>query len=183
MIRYTTFTYKGNFYFLQTFLPSLEDLIAHHNNITLLDKDFHGLPSLCFADLSHNRIQSMNYEVVSKSRCTINGVPSILKINLQGWWSPSLLLANCSLFHILNHDLVIRNFFACCINFAAFLRMSFYILWIANANLSENHHIIISGYFLIYLLLWLLFFLSLLPNKCINLLQWHLILIPTWFHF
>ncbi|CAH0716083.1 unnamed protein product, partial [Brenthis ino] len=67
----------------KTFLPSLEDLIAHHNNITLLDKDFHGLPSLCFADLSYNKIGSVNYEVVSKSRCTINGVPSILKINLQ----------------------------------------------------------------------------------------------------
>ncbi|CAH2216569.1 jg24399, partial [Pararge aegeria aegeria] len=66
-----------------TFLPSLEELIAHHNNITMLDKDFHGLPSLCKADLSYNKIQSVNYEVVSKSRCTINGVPSILKIYLQ----------------------------------------------------------------------------------------------------
>ncbi|XP_039763626.1 leucine-rich repeat and death domain-containing protein 1 [Pararge aegeria] len=67
----------------KTFLPSLEELIAHHNNITMLDKDFHGLPSLCKADLSYNKIQSVNYEVVSKSRCTINGVPSILKIYLQ----------------------------------------------------------------------------------------------------
>ncbi|XP_046977198.1 leucine-rich repeat-containing G-protein coupled receptor 4 [Vanessa cardui] len=67
----------------KTFLPSLEELIAHHNNITILDKDFHGLPSLCIADLSYNKIQSVNYEVVSKSRCTINGVPSILKIYLQ----------------------------------------------------------------------------------------------------
>ncbi|CAK1554943.1 unnamed protein product [Leptosia nina] len=67
----------------KTFLPYLEDLIAHHNNITSLDKDFHGLPSLCTADLSYNKIQSVNYEVVSKSRCTINGVPSILKIYLQ----------------------------------------------------------------------------------------------------
>lgn len=68
----------------QTFLPSLEELLAHHNNITLLDKDFHGLPSLCMADLSYNQIQSINYDLVSKSRCTINGVPSILKIYLQG---------------------------------------------------------------------------------------------------
>ncbi|XP_045783898.1 leucine-rich repeat-containing G-protein coupled receptor 4-like [Maniola jurtina] len=67
----------------KTFLPSLEELIAHHNNITILDKDFHGLPSLCKADLSYNKIQSVNFEVVSKSRCTINGVPSILKIYLQ----------------------------------------------------------------------------------------------------
>lgn len=68
----------------QTFLPSLEELLAHHNNITVLDKDFHGLPSLCMADLSYNQIQSVNYDLVSKSRCTINGVPSILKIYLQG---------------------------------------------------------------------------------------------------
>ncbi|KAM3968689.1 leucine-rich repeat-containing larval translucida [Aphomia sociella] len=67
----------------KTFLPSLEELIAHHNNITLLDKDFHGLPSLCLADLSYNQIQSVNYDLVSKSRCIINGVPSILKIYLQ----------------------------------------------------------------------------------------------------
>ncbi|KOB67726.1 putative leucine-rich transmembrane protein [Operophtera brumata] len=67
----------------KTFLPSLEELIAHHNNITMLDKDFHGLPSLCMADLSFNKIQSVNYDLVSKSRCTINGVPSILKIYLQ----------------------------------------------------------------------------------------------------
>ncbi|CAG9558370.1 unnamed protein product [Danaus chrysippus] len=68
----------------KAFLPSLEELIAHHNNVTTLDKDFHGFPSLCIADLSYNEIQSVNYEVVSKSRCTINGVPSILKIYLQG---------------------------------------------------------------------------------------------------
>ncbi|XP_050683294.1 chaoptin [Leptidea sinapis] len=67
----------------KTFLPYLEELIAHHNNITTLDKDFHGLPSLCIADLSYNKIQSVNYEVVSKSRCSINGVPSILKVYLQ----------------------------------------------------------------------------------------------------
>lgn len=67
----------------KTFLPSLEELLAHHNNITNLDKDFHGLPSLCIADLSFNKIHSVNYDLVSKSRCTINGVPSILKIYLQ----------------------------------------------------------------------------------------------------
>ncbi|XP_026730575.1 leucine-rich repeat and death domain-containing protein 1 [Trichoplusia ni] len=67
----------------KTFLPSLEELIAHHNNITLLDKDFHGLPSLCIADLSYNKIKTVNYDLVSKSRCTINGVPSVLKIYLQ----------------------------------------------------------------------------------------------------
>ncbi|KAI8430912.1 hypothetical protein MSG28_001031 [Choristoneura fumiferana] len=67
----------------KTFLPSLEELIAHHNNITVLNKDFHGLPSLCIADLSYNKIRSMNYDVVSKSRCTINGVPSNLKLYLE----------------------------------------------------------------------------------------------------
>ncbi|CAG9781972.1 unnamed protein product [Diatraea saccharalis] len=67
----------------KTFLPSLEELLAHHNNITALDKDFHGLPSLCMADLSYNQIQTVNYDLVTKSRCTINGVPSTLKIYLQ----------------------------------------------------------------------------------------------------
>lgn len=72
--------------YFQTYLPSLEELIAHHNNLTALDKDFHGLPSLCVADLSFNHIQSMNYDLVSKSRCTINGIPSTLKIYLQGMY-------------------------------------------------------------------------------------------------
>ncbi|XP_048004885.1 leucine-rich repeat-containing G-protein coupled receptor 4 isoform X2 [Leguminivora glycinivorella] len=67
----------------KSFLPSLEELIAHHNNISALDKDFHGLPSLCMADLSYNKIRSINYDLVSKTRCTINGVPSKLKIYLQ----------------------------------------------------------------------------------------------------
>lgn len=68
----------------QTFLPSLEELLVHHNNITALDKDFHGLPSLCQADLSYNQIQTISEGLVSKTRCKINGVPSILKIYLQG---------------------------------------------------------------------------------------------------
>ncbi|XP_063393736.1 leucine-rich repeat-containing G-protein coupled receptor 4 [Cydia fagiglandana] len=67
----------------KSFLPSLEELIAHHNNISTLDKDFHGLPSLCMADLAYNKIRSINYDLVSKTRCTINGVPSKLKIYLQ----------------------------------------------------------------------------------------------------
>lgn len=36
------------------------------------------------ADLSFNQILSVNYGLVSKSRCTINGVPGILKLYLQG---------------------------------------------------------------------------------------------------
>ncbi|XP_041987226.1 protein artichoke-like [Aricia agestis] len=64
-------------------LPSLEELIAHHNNVTILDKNLHGLPSLCTADFSYNNIKSVNQMVVSKSSCTINRVPSTLKIYLQ----------------------------------------------------------------------------------------------------
>ncbi|KAG7313187.1 hypothetical protein JYU34_000282 [Plutella xylostella] len=67
----------------KTFLPALEELIAHHNNITALDKDFHGLPLLCLADLSYNQIRSVNYDLVSKTHCTINRVSSVLKIYLQ----------------------------------------------------------------------------------------------------
>lgn len=74
----------GCFLCFQTFLPSLAEIIAHHNNITVLDNDFHGLPSLCLADLSFNQIRSVNYDLISKSKCVLNGVPGIMKIQLEG---------------------------------------------------------------------------------------------------
>ncbi|CAF4753293.1 unnamed protein product [Pieris macdunnoughi] len=64
-------------------LPRLEELNAHHNDIVALNEALHGLPALCTADFSHNRIETVDNEVASKSRCTINGVPGVLKIYLQ----------------------------------------------------------------------------------------------------
>ncbi|XP_017769116.1 PREDICTED: leucine-rich repeat-containing protein 15-like [Nicrophorus vespilloides] len=55
----------------KTFLPSLEELIASHNYLTVLDKDFHGLPVLCWAYLSNNQIVSLGKDLVSKTHCRV----------------------------------------------------------------------------------------------------------------
>lgn len=75
--------------FFQTFLPRLEELMASHNRFTILDKDFHGLPVLCYADLGNNRIYAVGRELVSKTRCKIGhgvheGTWDTLKIDMQG---------------------------------------------------------------------------------------------------
>lgn len=72
----------------KTFLPALEELIASHNYLTILDKDFHGLPVLCWADLSNNQIIALGRDLVSKTHCKIHdGVHEdswgILKIYLK----------------------------------------------------------------------------------------------------
>ncbi|XP_018328956.1 insulin-like growth factor-binding protein complex acid labile subunit [Agrilus planipennis] len=64
----------------KTFLPSLSDLVAGHNKLTILDRDFHGLPILCWADLSNNQIVALGRQLVSKTRCN-KGV--YLKVYLQ----------------------------------------------------------------------------------------------------
>lgn len=69
---------------LQSFLPKLEKLDASYNNLTRLEKDFHGLPVLCLADLSNNRITSISPELVAKTRCSNHGVLNKLEILLQG---------------------------------------------------------------------------------------------------
>nr|CAD7260996.1 unnamed protein product [Timema shepardi] len=68
----------------KTFLPSLEGLIASNNLLTLLDRDFHGLPVLCWADLSNNQITVVGRELASKTRCRIRGIVGTLRIYLQG---------------------------------------------------------------------------------------------------
>ncbi|XP_026461338.1 insulin-like growth factor-binding protein complex acid labile subunit, partial [Ctenocephalides felis] len=65
----------------KTFLPALDELFASHNRIRALHQDFHGLPSLCWADLSHNEIEILSPELVRHTRCSIHGAP--LKIYLQ----------------------------------------------------------------------------------------------------
>lgn len=49
-----------------------------------MGKDFHGLPVLCAADLSHNNIASMTIDLVSNTRCSNHGVVGKLEIILQG---------------------------------------------------------------------------------------------------
>ncbi|XP_057329045.1 chondroadherin-like protein [Microplitis mediator] len=65
-------------------LPALEELIASHNRlVTLSDRDFRGFPILCSADLTMNEIRSLTAELVANTRCTVHGVPDILRIYLQ----------------------------------------------------------------------------------------------------
>ncbi|KAJ8890618.1 hypothetical protein PR048_010127 [Dryococelus australis] len=68
----------------KTFLPSLERLIANNNFLTTLDKDFHGLPALCYADLSNNLIEVVGSELASKTHCRILGVVGTLRIEMLG---------------------------------------------------------------------------------------------------
>lgn len=69
---------------LQTFLPSLEELIATHNQLVALEQDFHGLPVLCWADLSYNQIRTISKELVEKTQCQLHGVNRTLNIYLNG---------------------------------------------------------------------------------------------------
>jgi hypothetical protein len=62
----------------------LEILNASYNLLTTIGKDFHGLPVLCTADLSHNSIASMTVDLVSNTRCSNHGVVGKLEIFLQG---------------------------------------------------------------------------------------------------
>ncbi|XP_065160953.1 protein artichoke [Atheta coriaria] len=56
----------------KTFLPALQELLASDNYLTMLDKDFHGLPVLCWADLSNNQIVALGRDLVSKTHCRIH---------------------------------------------------------------------------------------------------------------
>ena len=68
----------------QAYLPTLETLNASYNLMTTTGKDFHGLPVLCTADLSHNNIASMTIDLVSNTRCSNHGVVAKLEIHLEG---------------------------------------------------------------------------------------------------
>ncbi|XP_038118189.1 leucine-rich repeat and death domain-containing protein 1 [Culex quinquefasciatus] len=67
----------------KTFLPSLQSVNASYNLLTTMDKDFHGLPVLCTADLSNNMIRVLSVDLVSQTRCSNHGVPNKLEIFLQ----------------------------------------------------------------------------------------------------
>uniref|UniRef100_A0A8D8UB94 Leucine-rich repeat-containing G-protein coupled receptor 4 n=1 Tax=Cacopsylla melanoneura TaxID=428564 RepID=A0A8D8UB94_9HEMI len=68
----------------KTFLPALEELMVSHNSLTALEKDFHGLPVLCMADLAHNNIKAINIQLALKTQCKMYGLNSTLRIYLQG---------------------------------------------------------------------------------------------------
>ncbi|XP_054276839.1 leucine-rich repeat-containing protein 1 [Macrosteles quadrilineatus] len=67
----------------KTFLPSLEELIATNNQLIALERDFHGLPVLCWADLSYNHIRLISKELVEKTQCQLHGVNRTLNIYLN----------------------------------------------------------------------------------------------------
>lgn len=68
----------------QTFMPALEELMASHNQLQALERDFHGLPALCRADLSSNNISRIHPELTTRTRCKVHGVNSVLRIALHG---------------------------------------------------------------------------------------------------
>ncbi|KAG5876067.1 hypothetical protein JTB14_027524 [Gonioctena quinquepunctata] len=70
----------------ETYLPRLSELKA--SDLKILEKDFHGLPVLCHADLSNNQIVALCEDLVAKTRCTIEhgvheGTWDTLRIYLQ----------------------------------------------------------------------------------------------------
>ncbi|KAJ8672595.1 hypothetical protein QAD02_003854, partial [Eretmocerus hayati] len=68
----------------ETWLPSLEELNASHNRlVTLSERDFRGFPGLCWVDVSANQISTLKPELVANTRCTVHGVPDVLRIYLQ----------------------------------------------------------------------------------------------------
>lgn len=69
---------------LQSVLPKLTKLNASNNNLTKLDRDFDGLPALCFVDLSNNRIASISPNLVNNTRCISHSVVTKMDILLQG---------------------------------------------------------------------------------------------------
>jgi len=58
--------------------------LAGHNELTFLDKDLHGFPKICVADLSHNKIEKIGTAIAAKSSCVVKDVVATLRIFLQG---------------------------------------------------------------------------------------------------
>ncbi|XP_014209108.1 insulin-like growth factor-binding protein complex acid labile subunit [Copidosoma floridanum] len=68
----------------ETWLPALEELNVAHNRLVILsERDFRGFPGLCWVDMSANQISTLKPELVSNTRCTVHGVPDVLRIYLQ----------------------------------------------------------------------------------------------------
>lgn len=65
-------------------MPRLKKLNASFNQLTSLERDFHGLPVLCLADLSNNMISTISPDLVANTRCINHGVANKLEIFLKG---------------------------------------------------------------------------------------------------
>ena len=52
--------------------------------LTVMERDFHGLPVLCLADLSNNMISEISPNLVAHTRCNNHGVANKFEIILQG---------------------------------------------------------------------------------------------------
>uniref|UniRef100_A0A1A9WD08 Uncharacterized protein n=1 Tax=Glossina brevipalpis TaxID=37001 RepID=A0A1A9WD08_9MUSC len=66
-----------------TVLPSLKILKVDYNHLTVLDKDFHGLPVLCQANLTSNNVERISRDLVAKTRCMNHNVPGKLELFLE----------------------------------------------------------------------------------------------------
>ncbi|XP_037936464.1 podocan-like [Teleopsis dalmanni] len=66
-----------------TRLPNLKILKAPFNNLTKLERDFHGLPVLCQVNVTNNQIATISAELVKQSRCLSHNVLNDLEIHLE----------------------------------------------------------------------------------------------------
>lgn len=81
-ISHNRLTTIGNAY--ETLIPSLEEIIASYNLISILEKELHGFPHLCWADFSYNKLVNISTIVADKTTCLVYGVNSTLRIYIQG---------------------------------------------------------------------------------------------------
>lgn len=66
-------------------MPTLDMLNVSYNMISQLTNEFQGLPVLCKADMSNNRIDFISPDLVANTKCRNHGVAhNKLEILLQG---------------------------------------------------------------------------------------------------
>lgn len=80
---------------MQSVLPKLTKLNASNNNLTKLDRDFHGLPALCVVDLSNNLIATISPNLVNNTRCISHSVVTKMDIILQGIYALEMTILFC----------------------------------------------------------------------------------------
>ncbi|XP_005190805.2 leucine-rich repeats and immunoglobulin-like domains protein 1 [Musca domestica] len=121
-----------------TVLPSLKILKVDFNNLTVLDKDFHGLPVLCQANLTHNQIVSISRELVAKTSCVNHNVPGRLELYLEdNPFSCNMLLDEyCPLMK--NTEKQIRLRTKCFETYEEMCQSRQYILMLPSVNLSQQ---------------------------------------------
>ncbi|XP_061392233.1 leucine-rich repeats and immunoglobulin-like domains protein 1 [Musca vetustissima] len=121
-----------------TVLPSLKILKVDFNNLTILDKDFHGLPVLCQANLTHNQIISISRELVAKTSCVNHNVPGRLELYLEdNPFSCNMLLDEyCPLMKNTEKQLRLRT--KCFEAYEEVCQSRQYILMLPSVNLSQQ---------------------------------------------